>query len=115
MIDTNKTNFLYNLLLTVGQFEVFARLLEIIYDLKKLSQIPLSKTIQSSGFLGGLLGSLMKGFPLMKKLKTLLTKSALIPLGLTAEASATDVKNHTKISRSGIFGLGIATLIISNK
>ena len=42
-------------------------------------------------------------------LKTL-AKSVLVPLGLTAAASATDAAIHKKI-----FGSGTATLIISNE
>ena len=42
-------------------------------------------------------------------LKTL-AKSVLVPLGLTAAASATDAAIHKKM-----FGIGTATLIISNE
>ena len=45
--------------------------------------------IQSGGFLGKLLGPLLKtGWPLIKYVITPLAKSVLIPLGLTAAASA---------------------------
>ena len=73
--------------------------------------IVLSKTQlgQSEGFLGGLLGSLLKtGFPLMKNILKLLAKSMLIPLGLTAAAWARDAAIQKKN-----FGSGITTLIIS--
>ena len=54
--------------------------------------------IQSGGFLGKLLGPLLKtGFPLMKNLIKPLAKSVLIPLGLTAAASAADTGIHKKI------------------
>ena len=44
--------------------------------------------IQSGGFLGRLLGPLLKtGLPLIKNVIKPLTKSVLIPLGLTAAAS----------------------------
>ena len=47
--------------------------------------------VQLGGFLGRLLGPLLKtGLPLIKNLTTLLAKSVLIPLGLTAAASAAD-------------------------
>ena len=54
--------------------------------------------IQSGGFLGRLLGPLLKtGLPLMKNAIKPLTKSVLIPIGLTAAPSATDAGMHTKI------------------
>ena len=68
--------------------------------------------IQSGGFLGTLLGPLLKtGLPLIKNVIKPLPKSGLIPLGLTAAASAADVGIHKKI-----LGLGnnTTTLIISN-
>ena len=53
--------------------------------------IELSKT---GGFLGRLLGPLLKtGLPLMKSVIKPLAKSVLIPLGLTAGASAGDAGN----------------------
>ena len=66
----------------------------------KLSKTQLSKMIQSGGFLGRLLGPLLKtGLPLMKSVIKLLAKSVLIPLGLTAAASsAADVGIHKKKS-----------------
>ena len=55
----------------------------------KLSKTQLSKMIQSGGFLGRLLGPLLKtGLPLIKNVIKPLAKSVLIPLGLTATASA---------------------------
>ena len=70
--------------------------------------------IQSGGFLGRLLASLLKtGLPLMKNVIKPLAKYVLIPLGLTAAASGTDAGIHKKI-----LGLGhdnnTITLIISN-
>ena len=57
----------------------------------KLSKTQLSKMIQSGGFLGRLLGPLLKtGLPLMKNVIKPFDKSFLIPLGLTAAASAVD-------------------------
>ena len=57
----------------------------------KLSKGQISKIIQSGGFLGKLLGPLSKtGLPLIKNLIKPSAKSALIPLELTAAASAAD-------------------------
>ena len=57
----------------------------------KLSKTQLSKMIQSGGFLGKLLGRLLKtGLPLLKIVIKPLAKSVLIPLGLTAAAAAAD-------------------------
>ena len=68
--------------------------------------------IQSGGFLGKLLGPLLRsGLPLMKSVINLLAKSVLIPLGLTAAASAADAGIHKKILGSGHNN---TTLIISN-
>ena len=65
---------------------------------------------QSGGFLGRLLGSLLKtGLPLLENVTKPLAKSVLIPLGLTAAASAADSGIHKKI-----LGSGKTTLIISN-
>ena len=58
----------------------------------KLSKTQLSKMIQSGGFLGRLLGPLLKaGLLLLKSVIKPLAKRVLVPLGLTAAASATDV------------------------
>ena len=67
--------------------------------------------IQSGGFLGRLLGPfLKKGLPLIKNVIKRLAKSVLIPLGLTAAASAADAGIHKKILGSG--HNNTATLII---
>ena len=53
--------------------------------------------IQSRGFLERVLDPLLKaGLPLMKNVTKSLAKSVLIPLGLTAAASAADVETHKK-------------------
>ena len=58
--------------------------------------------IQSGGFLGRLLGpSLKAGLPLMKNVIKPLAKNFLIPLPLTAVASAADVELHKNILGSG--------------
>ena len=63
----------------------------------KLSKTQLSKMIQSRGFLGRLLGPLLKtGLPLMKSVIKPLAKSVLLPLGLTAAGSAADSGIHKK-------------------
>ena len=55
--------------------------------------------IQSGGFLGRLLGPLLKtGLPLIKNVIKPLAKSVLIPLGLTAVALAADAGIHKKKS-----------------
>ena len=63
----------------------------------KLSKTQLLKMIQLGGFLGILLGPLLKtGLLLMKNVIQLLAKSVLIPLGLTAVASAADAGTDKK-------------------
>ena len=58
--------------------------------------------IQSGGFLGRLLGPLLKrGLPLIKNVIKSLAKSVLIPLGFTTAVSAADAGIHKKILRSG--------------
>ena len=77
--------------------------------------------IQSGEFLGRLLGPLLKTrLPLIKNVIKPLAKSVLIPLGLTAAASATDAGKHKKILGSGRCNSyssashNMTTLIISN-
>ena len=63
----------------------------------KLSKTQLSNMIQSGRFLGRLLGPLLKaGLPLISNVIKPLAKSVLIPLGLTAAASAADARIHKK-------------------
>ena len=77
--------------------------------------------MQPGGFLGRLLGPLMKvGFPLIKNVLMPLAKSVLTTLGLTAATSVTDKNIHKKIfikgsGTSGTSGSGETTLIISNE
>ena len=69
------------------------------------------KIEQSGSFLSRLSGLLLKiGFPLIGNVLEPLAKSVLIPLGLTAAASAVEAAIHQKI-----FGSGTTTLIISNE
>ena len=64
----------------------------------KLSKTQLCKMIQSGGFLGRLLGSLLKtGLLLIKNVIKPLPKSVLVPLGLTAAASAADAGIYKKM------------------
>ena len=66
--------------------------------------------IQLGEFLGRFLGPLLKtGFPLIKNVIKTLAKSALIPLRLTAAASAPDAGIHKNILVSGT-----TTLMISD-
>ena len=67
----------------------------------KLSKTEWHKIGQSGGFLGRLLGPLLKiELPLENVLK-LLAKSVLIPLGLMSAASATDEAINKKMFESG--------------
>ena len=66
----------------------------------KFSKTKLSNMIQLGGFLGRLLGALLRtGLPLMKSVIQPLAKSVLIPLELTAAASAADAGIHKKVIR----------------
>ena len=67
---------------------------------------------QKGGFFGRLLGPLLRtGLPLMKSVIKPLAKSVLIPLGLTAAASAVDGRIHKKILGPGHSNI---TLIIAD-
>ena len=111
MIGDNETSFPHKLLSTNRQIsnlrKTFAN--HLSGDIK-LSKTQLSKMIQSGGFLGRLFGPLLEtGLPLIKNVIKPLAKSVLIPLELTAAASAADAGIHEKI-----LGSGNTTLIISN-
>ena len=98
MVDNNGTNFPHELLLTDRHVssirKAFAN--NSSADIK-LSKTQLSKMIQSEGILSRLLGPLLKaGLPLIKNVIKPLAKSVLIPLGLTAAASAVNVGIHKK-------------------
>ena len=98
MIGGNETNFPHKLLLTNTQVSNLRKAFSshLSADIK-LSKTQLSKMIQSEGFLGRLLGPLLKtGLPLIKNLIKPLAKSVLTPLGLTAAASAADAGIHKK-------------------
>ena len=96
--SNDNINFPYELLLTNRQVanirKAFAN--HSSTDIK-LSKTQLSKMIQSGGFLGRLLGPLLKsGLPLTKSVIKPLAKTALIPFGLTAAASAGNAGIHKK-------------------
>ena len=115
----------HKLLLTNGQVanlrKVFANYSST--DIK-LSNTHLSKMILSGGFLGRLLGPLLKTrLPLIKNVIKPLAKSALIPLGLTTTSSTAEAGIHKNIlgsrhnppSSSASHNLpSSTTLIISN-
>ena len=109
--DSNdENNFLHNLLLTNTKVlrlrKAFANgLLANI----KLSKTQLHKVGWSVGFLGRLLGPLLKtGLLLIANVLKPLAKKVLIPLGLTAAASATDAAIHKKMLELASFGLSFA-------
>ena len=111
--DSNdETNFPHKFLLINTQvLRLRKAFVNCSSDNIKLSKTQLQKMGASAGFLGRLLGPLLKtGLPLMKNVFKPLSKSVLIPLGLTAAASATDAATHKKM-----FGSGMAILIISNE
>ena len=99
------TNFPHKLLLTNGQVANICKAFANITSTdNKLSKNQLSKMIQSGGFLGRLLGPLLKtGLPLIKNVNKWLAKSVLIAIGLTTAASAVDAQIHKKCSRSWLY------------
>ena len=101
MLGDNETNFPHKLLLTNKQVANLRKALanHLSTDIK-LSKTQLSKMIQSGGFLGRLLGPLLKtGLPLIEYVIKPLAKSVLIPLGLTPAASAADAGIYKKSLR----------------
>ena len=110
--SNDKTNFTHELLLTNRQVINLRKTFpsQTSTDIK-LSKTQLSKMIQSGGFLGRILGPLLRtGLPSMKSVIKPLAKSVLVPLGLTAAVSAADAGIHKKNLGSG----QNTTLIISN-
>ena len=93
MIGDNETNFPHKLLLTNRQVSNLRQSSANNSSTDvKLSKPQLSKMTQ---FLSRLLGPLLKtGLPLKKSVFKPLVKSDLIPLGLTAAASAADARIH---------------------
>ena len=95
--DSNdKGNFPHELLLTNRQVSSIRKAFASNSSVDiKFSKAQLSKMIQSGGYLGKLLGPLLKtGLSLMKSVITPLAKSVVIPLGLTAAASGADAGIH---------------------
>ena len=111
MIGNNETNFPHRLLLTDRQVSSLHKSFTSHPSADiRLSKTQLSKMMQSGGFLSRLLGPLLKTrLPLIKNVNKPLAKSVIIPVGLTAAASAADEGIHKKILESGN-----TTLIISN-
>ena len=118
--DSNdENNFPHKLLLTNTQVSRLCKAFANNFSANiKLSKTQLHKIRQSGGFLGRLLGPLLKtGLPLMRNVLKPLAKRVLIPLGLTA-ASATDAAIHKKIfgsSRPSDLASPMTTLIILNE
>ena len=111
--DSNdENNFLHKLLLTNTQVSKLRKAFSNNSSANiKLSKIQLHKIGQSEGFLGRLLGILLKnGWPLLGNILKPLAKSVLIPLRLTAGSSATDAAIHKKI-----FGSAMKILIASKE
>ena len=74
----------------------------------KLTKAQLQKIGQSGGFLGRLLKPLLKTrLPLKGNVLKPFAKSVLIPLGLTAAASAIDQAIHKKMCSSGFAAITI--------
>ena len=98
MIGDNETGFPHKLLLTNRQVSNLRKSFvnNSSTDIK-LSKTQLSKMIQSGGLLSRLLGPLLKaGLQLIKNVIKPLAESVLVPLGLTAAASAADAGIHKK-------------------
>ena len=97
--DSNdEANFLHELLLTDRQVSSIRKAFidNSSVDIK-FSKTQLSKMIQSGGYLGKLLGPLLKtGLHLIKNVITPLARNVLIPLGLTTAASEADAGIHKK-------------------
>ena len=103
--DSNdEANFSHELLLTDRQVSSIRKAFidNSSVDIK-FSKTQLSKMIQSGGYLGKLLGPLLKtGLHLIKNVITPLAKNVLIPLGLTTAASEADAGIHKKYYDQGI-------------
>ena len=102
-----KINFPHKLLLTNTQDSKFHPAFENCSSANK----KLHKIGQSGGFLGQILGRLLKGgLSLIENVFKPLAKSVLMPLGSTAAALAIVASLHNKV-----FGEEVTTLIISNE
>ena len=98
--SNGEINFPHNLLLTNTQVSKLHKALSNNSSANiKLSKTQLHKIGQSGGFLGRLLGPLLKtGLSLIGNVLKPLAKTDLIPLGLTAAASSTDAAIHKNYS-----------------
>ena len=95
----NEKDLTHDLLLTTRQKAKLRNAFNNNVSTKlKLPKAQISKIIQSGGFLGRLFAPLLKtGLPLINNVIKPLTKSVLIPLGLTAAAAAAvDAGIHKK-------------------
>ena len=110
--DSNdESNFPHKLLLTNTQVSRFHKAFANNSSANiKLSKTQFQKIGQIGGFLDRLLGPLPKTGLLVGNVLKPLAKNVLIPLGLTAAASATDTAIHKKM-----FGSSNTTLLISNE
>ena len=98
--DSNdKSNFPHELLLTNRQVSSIRKAFANKSSVNiKFSKAQLPRMIQSGGFSGKLLGPFLKtGLPLMKGVIKPLAKSVVMPLGLTAAASAADAGLKTLV------------------
>ena len=105
------TNFPHKLLLANGQVANLRKAFANKSSTNiRISKTQLSKMAQSEGFLGRLIGPLLKtDLKLMRNVIKPLAKIVLIPLGLTALESASDAGIHKKPLRiRSSFGLCFA-------
>ena len=104
----NGKNLPHELLLTLKQTTKLKNAIEnnISTDIK-LSKAPITKIIQSGGFLGSLLSKIVGA---LMNIAVLFAKNILAALGITAAASAIDPGIREKMH-----GSGTTTLIISNE
>ena len=95
----DENNFPHMFLLTIAQVWKLSKAFANNSSANiKLSKTQLHKIKQSGGFLGRILGpSLKTGLPLIGNVFKPLAKIVLIPLQLTAAASARDVTIHNKM------------------
>ena len=108
--SNNENNFPHKLSLTNTQVSKLCKAFANGSS-AKLSKTQLHKIGQSGGFFGRSLRPVLKiGLPLIGNLLKPLAKSVLMPLELTAAASATDAAIHKKM-----FGSGNTTLITLNE
>ena len=110
--SNNENNFPHKLLLTNTQVSKLRKAFANGSSTNiKLPKTQLHRIGQSGGFLGRLLGPLLKtGLSLIGNVLKTLAKIVLMPIGLTAAASATNAAINKKMVR-----LGMTTLIISNE